>query len=134
MISAAQVDDEFASHGSMSKSNQRIGIEIGFFGCAERVFWEQGDKLCIHIGAGDQVEDIDLNIVVGRDVWIDYDYGDEQAVMKMRDLCALMRWSQLRPSRAAFIDRKNHLRVLTPEQAGWKDVTPEGYDNLKEQK
>lgn len=134
MISAVQVDDEFASHGILSKSEQRLGIEIGYFGCADHAFWEQNNKLCIHVGAGDQIEDIDLNIVCGRDIWIDYDYADELAVMKMQDLCALMRWSQLRPSRAAFLDRKNHLRVLTPEQVGWKDMTPDGYDHLKEQK
>lgn len=134
MISAAQVDDEFASHGIASKKEQHLGIEIGYFGCSDRVFWEQNDKLCIRLGAGDQVEDIDLNIVCGRDVWIDYDYNDKQAVMKMKDLCALMRWSPLRPFRAAFMDRKNHIRVLTPELKGWKDITPAGYDELKEQK
>lgn len=133
MISATQVDDEFAAHGILNKSEQRIGIEIGFFGCADRVFWEQNDRLCIRIGAGDEVEGIDLNIVHRRDVWIDYDYNDPQATMKAQDLCGLMRASRLRPMRAAFIDRKNHLRVLTAESRGWEDKTPAGYDELRKQ-
>lgn len=131
MISAVQVDDEFAAHGLVApKSAQHIDFEIGFFGRGDCPYWIQNDTLCIPVGAADQAEDIDLNIVHMRDVWIHYEENDPRAVMKMRDLCGLMRASTLRPFRAAFLDRTNHLRVLTAESRGWTDVTPAGYDQL----
>ncbi len=132
MISAAQVDDEFASHGLVSpKSAQHIDFEIGYFGLGDCPYWLKNDTLCIPLGASDEVEDVDLEIVRGRDVWIHYAENDKRAVTKMRDLCGLMRSSPVRPCRAAFIDRTNHLRVLTADSRGWADVTPAGYDELK---
>lgn len=131
MISAAQVDDEFVAHGLVSpKSEQRISIEIGYFGCADQADWLDDRTLCIHFGAGDQVEDFDLGIVSGRDVWIQYDYGDKQCVVKAQDLCSMMRVSQNRPYRAMFLDRTNHLRELTATSQGWKDKTPAGFNAL----
>lgn len=131
MISAQQVDDEFASHGMTApKSEQRINIEIDHFGNADRVEWIRNDSLCIHIGAGDQVEDLDLDIICGRDVWIQYDYADRQCVVKAQDLCSMMRASLKRPFRAQFVDRTNHLRELTAVSRGWEDKTPAGFDNV----
>ena len=131
MISAVQVDDEFAAHGVSLRSAQHVDFEIGFFGRGDCPYWIKNDTLCIPIGAADEVEDVDLEIVCGRDVWIYYDENDQLAKTKARDLCGLMRSSSLRPYRAAFIDRTNHIRVLTAESRGWMDVTPAGYDELK---
>ena len=131
MISAVQVDDEFAAHGVSPRSAQHVDFEIGFFGRGDCPYWIKNDTLCIPLGAADEIEDVDLEIVRGRDVWIHYAENDIRAVTKMKDFCGLMRSSPVRPHRAAFLDRTNHLRVLTAESRGWVDVTPAGYDELK---
>ncbi len=131
MISAVQVDDEFASHGLVApKRAQHVDVWIGYFGRGDCPSWVNQSTLSIPIGAADEVEDFDLAILAGRDVWIHYDEADPLAVMKMKDLCRSLRVTTQRPFRAAFLDRTNHLRVLTAGARGWTDVTPAGYDEL----
>lgn len=133
MISAEQVDMEFAAHGApREKAKQRVCFEISFICRDVEPYWLK-DVMHIPVAAGDAVEDIDLYIVAGRDVWIDYDHSDPQCKTKARDLCSMLRASRRRPFRAAFIDRTDHLRVLWTESKGWTDRTPEGYDELVKQ-
>ncbi len=135
MISAEQVDIEFASHGCpRHKHLQRINFEINFFCRDSEPYWLGKNTMFIPVGVNDAVEDIDLYIVAGRDVWINYDHSDRQCAMKAKDLCSMMRASTKRPFRAAFLDKINHLRVLTAESRGWEDKTPKGYDELMKEK
>ena len=121
----AAADLTFESRG-LPRASQRIDVEIAWQHWDKEPYWLRDDVFVIPVTASDMVYDLPLDFFAGRQLWISYDCKDKLATQKAADLAAMLRADrQNRPALASFIDRKDHLRQLTPAAGGWVDKTPE---------